>query len=46
VAKREEESARKAQAALLFDIFGNPFRPVKVRPSWLAWNDQTVVKLA
>jgi hypothetical protein len=37
---------KQAQAALLRDIFGNPFRPVTVDPSWLAWNNGTVVKLA
>jgi hypothetical protein len=34
------------QAVLLRDIFGNPFRPVAVDPSWLAWNGGIVVKLA
>jgi hypothetical protein len=34
------------QAALLRDIFGNPFGPPPVIvPTWLAWNDDTVVKL-
>jgi hypothetical protein len=28
------------------DIFGNPFRSVFVHPSWLAWNDGIVVKVA
>jgi hypothetical protein len=27
-------------------IFGNPFRPAALDPSWLAWNDGTVAKLA
>ena len=27
-------------------IFGNPFRPVKVDPLWLAWNDGTLRRLA
>jgi hypothetical protein len=31
---------------LIRDIFQNLFRPVAVDPSWLAWNDGTVVKLA
>jgi hypothetical protein len=31
---------------LLRDIFGNPFRPICINPTWLAWNDGTVVKLA
>jgi hypothetical protein len=36
-----------AQAALLRDIFGNPFRtPPVVEPAWLAWNDGTVRQLA
>jgi hypothetical protein len=34
------------QAALLRDIFGNPFRFVAIDPAWLCWNDATVVKLA
>jgi hypothetical protein len=31
---------------LLRDVFGNPFRPITVNPSWLAWKDSTVVRLA
>jgi len=31
---------------MLREIFGNPFRLVFVSPSWLAWNDGTVVKIA
>jgi hypothetical protein len=34
------------QLAVLREITGNPFRPVKVDPSWLAWSEGTVVKLA
>jgi hypothetical protein len=34
------------QIAFLRDIFGNPFRPVRVNPSWLAWDGGTVAKLA
>lgn len=34
------------QAHLLRDIFGNPFRPVSVEPSWLTWHDAPVRKLA
>jgi hypothetical protein len=33
------------EAALLRDIF-NPFKPVVLDPTWLAWNDRTPVKLA
>lgn len=34
------------QAKLLREIAGNPFRPVKVEPAWLRWNDRTVVAMA
>jgi len=34
------------QAVLLRDILGNPFRPVAVAPSWLAWNSSTVSRIA
>jgi hypothetical protein len=37
---------RRAQADLLRDIVGNPFRPVAVRQGWLAWNDGCVTRLA
>jgi hypothetical protein len=32
--------------ALLRDLLGNPFRPVRVDPAWLRWNDGAVVQLA
>jgi hypothetical protein len=35
-----------AHAALIRDIFGNPFSPSSVRSHWLTWNDNTIVKLA
>jgi hypothetical protein len=35
-----------AQSDLLCCIFGNPFRPATVNPSWLTWNGGTVPKLA
>jgi hypothetical protein len=35
-----------ARVAVLRDIFGNPFRPVRVDPSWLRWNDGTVPRIA
>jgi hypothetical protein len=34
------------QCALVRDIFGNPFRPVTVDPTWLTWNASTVPKMA
>lgn len=37
---------RHEQVRLIREIFGNPFRPVSVNPSWLTWNDGTVVKIA
>ena len=51
VADKDEEAARleafnlevRGQAALLRDIFDNPFRPVAVEPSWLS---PKVVRLA
>ena len=41
-----EASDGSAHAALLKDIFGNPFRPCSIPSSWLAWNDWTVKKVA
>jgi len=34
------------QCHLLRDIFGNPFRPVQMDPSWLSWEGGTLPKLA
>jgi hypothetical protein len=36
----------RAQASMLRDLFGNPFRPVTVERAWLSWHDGTIVKLA
>jgi hypothetical protein len=36
----------KARVGLMCDLFGNPFRPVILDPTWLAWNGGTVPKLA
>jgi hypothetical protein len=33
-------------ASLLRDIVGNPFRPSSINPTWLAFNDGTIKKLA
>jgi hypothetical protein len=42
-----EAAEKTAQAAMVRDLFGNPFRPKPaVDPSWLAWNGGTVAKLA
>lgn len=37
---------RKDQCDLLRDIFGNPFRPANLEPSWLRWNDGTIPRIA
>jgi hypothetical protein len=34
------------QSNLFRDLFGNPFRPVAVDPSWLAWHDGLLVSMA
>ena len=39
--RRNAENAR-----FLRDIFGNPFRPVSLDPTWLNWHDGTIRKLA
>jgi hypothetical protein len=39
-------AARAWQADLLREIFGNPFRPVTIAKSWLAYNDGAVPKIA
>jgi hypothetical protein len=37
---------RAAQADLLRDVVGNPFRTVELNPAWLTWNDGTVRYMA
>jgi hypothetical protein len=37
---------RREQCRLLREIAGNPFRPARVDPEWLAWNNAAVVRLA
>jgi hypothetical protein len=34
------------QAILTREVFGNPFRPVSLDPSWLTWRDGTIPRLA
>jgi hypothetical protein len=42
-----EANARRGLCALVFDIFGNPFRPSPPLPTAvLAWNDGTVKRIA
>lgn len=48
-AQRAEKRATAwaEQCAILRDIFGNPFRPAPaVDPSWLAWHEATVPRIA
>jgi hypothetical protein len=44
--QQAKEIERRGQSDLLRCVFGNPFRPASIDPSWLAWNNGTVVKLA
>lgn len=50
VSNRKGHNAIKAehaaQAVLLRDLFGNPFHPATIQPSWLVWNDGTIPKMA
>lgn len=41
-----QDDVQRDQTAILRDIFGNPFRHIVIDPACLAWNDNTVVKLA
>jgi hypothetical protein len=43
---RTRAAARRPLCALLRELFGNPFRPVVVRPDWLTWQGAAVTRLA
>jgi hypothetical protein len=43
---RKLAAEHAAQAALLREIIGNPFRPPVIDPAWRTWNGGIVVKLA
>jgi hypothetical protein len=43
---RAQRAERKAQCALLRDLFVYPERPVRLDPAWLHWRDGTVVRVA
>jgi hypothetical protein len=45
-AELAKQQVRREQADLLREVAGNPFRPVTVAESWLAWNGGTVARLA
>jgi hypothetical protein len=38
--------SRRTLAALVREVFGNPFRPVTVDPSWLEWNKGCAAQIA
>jgi hypothetical protein len=42
----EGDKERAAQTVHIRELFGNPFRPVTIEPSWLRWNGGTVAHLA
>jgi hypothetical protein len=42
----ERAAVAAADADMLRDLCGNPFRAVRLDPSWLSWNDGTVPKMA
>jgi hypothetical protein len=44
--KAIKTSETATHAAILRDIFGSPFHSLILDPSWLSWNDGTIVKLA
>lgn len=41
-----KSASAQRQAAILRDVFGNPFRPVTFAPAWQRWNGGAVVGLA
>jgi hypothetical protein len=44
--QKEHDAFQRDHVNFLRDLFGNPFRPVSIDPTWLAWNGSTVRKLA
>ena len=43
---RQSQASQRAPVKKLLDVVGNPFRPVSLSPSWLAWNDGAIGKMA
>jgi hypothetical protein len=43
---RTRAAAGRPLCSLLREVFGNPFRPVTLSPSWLTWQAGAVVRLA
>ena len=46
IVARASEAESRRQVELLNELFGNPFRLVKIEPHWLAWGDGVVVRMA
>jgi hypothetical protein len=44
--ERISDGAKAEVAAVVRDVFGNPFHPEALDPAWLGWNEGTVPKLA
>jgi hypothetical protein len=42
----DRDTEQAVQARLLRDLFGDQFRPASVDPGWVAWNSDTIPKLA
>jgi hypothetical protein len=40
------DAEQAAQSSLVRDIFGNPFRPIAIDPSWLTWHGGLLVSMA
>ncbi len=40
------KAERRAQAALVRDLFGNPYHPAAIEPACLDWNEACIVKMA
>lgn len=45
-ARKDTEEARRDRCVLFRCLFGNPFRPIAVRSSWLSWRDGAIPRLA
>jgi hypothetical protein len=44
--QRKEKTERTARSHLIRDLFGNPFHPVSIAPSWLAWHNAAIPTIA
>jgi hypothetical protein len=46
ISPTQQQESHRRYCNLFREIFGNPFRPVPIDPSWLAWRGGLVVMLA